>query len=371
MPKALPTFILLCACAGITACSSGGGGSAPVSSKVSSWPSNFNSQSYSVHGISIGGTQVRDNSSSTVSFGSQQSGNVAISNPNSLTTDADPSSPSKALSRSEASLSIKLDSSGNLQTASIKPSNNVFSMLDSGTDQFSSFNLNAATDQMTSANSSVKALLANPIKGQWEYQSFATWITGQHLTSSVLSLDSGSHGSMSAGFTTAANAIPTSGSATYSGNAMGHYQAYTVNQNSYTTTDSQGNITGYNYYDRYTHKTYFTNANLSANVNFANRQIALTTTSTQQLDLATGTTTAISNYDMTGSLAYNAGSNDINGSFYFTTSGSNTPIGTINAQFYGPNAEELGGTFSVDNATFTNSSSNTIGNFQGSFGAKR
>lgn len=352
MQKALPTITLLCLCAGLAACSSGGGTSSASSatSLPSSWPSNFNNQSYTVNGISQGGTQFRDeietNSSPT------------ITNPNTLSADSH---------RSGAQASIQLDSSGNLQAVTLKPANNVAVLLDANTDTISTFGLHSQTDQIISNDNSISVLLSNPISNQWEYQTFATWITGDHLATASDLTDSGTYGNLSAGFATTGNAIPTTGNATYSGIALGHYQSYDLSAGSNTINQTTS------YYEIYNHENYFTKANLSANVDFANRTISLTTTSTQALEIANSNATAISlsNYDMTGSLSYAAGSNDLSGNFYFTTSGSTTPVGDINALFYGPNAEELGGTFSVNNPTFTDNAGSTIGNFQGSFGAKR
>ena len=350
MPKALSTFTLLCFCAGLTACSSGGGGSRPSITSISSWPSNFNNQSYSVAGISHGGRQYRDEI--------ETNSTPTITNPNSITAD---------ISRSSAEATLKLDASGNLQAITLRPANNIAVQLDANTDTVTAFGLHSQTDQVISADSSISVLVSNPISNQWEYQTFATWITGDQLATSSSLTDSGTYGNLSAGFTTADNAIPVVGSATYSAIALGHYQSYDLStgSNTYNNTTS--------YYEIYNHENYFTKANLSANVDFANRSIGLTTTSTQALEIANSSANAIStsNYDLTGSLSYAAGSNDLSGNFYFTTSGSTTPVGTINARFYGPNAEELGGTFSVNNPTFTDNAGNTIGNFQGSFGAKR
>ena len=91
--------------------------------------------------------------------------------------------------------------------------------------------------------------------------------------------------------------------------------------------------------------------------------IGLETYGTEKLDTSgtTGVKVADSTLDMTGSLSYAANSNSFKG--IVATTGGLT--GTSTGQFYGPNAEELGGVFSLK-GTGTSKE-----NYAGAYGAKQ
>ena len=88
-----------------------------------------------------------------------------------------------------------------------------------------------------------------------------------------------------------------------------------------------------------------TESGVGAMVNFATRSIEFTTTGTQVNDLSTppAAFVAQSDLDMTGTLEYEAGSNQFTGPV--ETTGGMT--GTASGVFYGPAAEEIGGTFAT------------------------
>lgn len=146
----------------------------------------------------------------------------------------------------------------------------------------------------------------------WQYQTFGVWETGRGEAS-------GTFGSVSDGIPTTASAIPTTGNATFTGLTGGVY------------VDSTGS------------NDYITASELTANVDFLNRQVALTTANTQKVHTITADASPAPNLNMAGILNYGAGSNTFSGNV--TATGL---TGESTGQFYGPNAEELGGVFSLE-----------------------
>jgi len=173
------------------------------------------------------------------------------------------------------------------------------------------------------------AAVSDPYAGSnaWNYQSFGAWSIPSGVGSAI--------SAMSYGAPTTGSAIPTSGTATYTGSVIGRYVA--------AAGDFIGVPAG---------TQFGMGASLQADVNFGTRQIGLSTSGTALLrqgdapppfadprfDSLTPTT-----------LSYAAGSNAFSGT---VASGSN-PIGlsgTVNGRFYGPAGQELGGTMSLSTA---------------------
>jgi len=75
--------------------------------------------------------------------------------------------------------------------------------------------------------------------------------------------------------------------------------------------------------------------------------------------LLSGSFSANTALDLTGSLSYNAGSNQFTGNVNNTGS---TLTGTATGRFYGPAAQEIGGTFGL---------TGSAGYYGGGFGAKK
>lgn len=180
----------------------------------------------------------------------------------------------------------------------------------------------AATSTGTAA-----ALFANPFGLGWNYQTFGVW--GKQT-----GVNSGTDGAMSVGAPTPGSSIPTIGSATFTGSAGGEY------------VSASG-------------ESYLTVADLTVNANFATRALNLTTMNTQiTQDLSTFT--AYSGLNLSGNLSYAAGTNRFEGS----VSSSNGLTGNSTGQFYGPNAQELGGVFFLEAAS-------GIETYGGAYGAIR
>ena len=167
---------------------------------------------------------------------------------------------------------------------------------------------------MESADGENYGFAADPSVIGWDYQTFGGWIDGRGT-------GSGRTGAMSVGNATAGSSIPTSGSATFTGFASGTY------------ADSNG-------------EGFVTLANSSVSANFVSRTAILTTSNTQKVSLASGTSSSASNLNLTGTLTYSSATNSLaTTSTGLTTQGGMS--GSANARFYGPNAEEIGGVFAV------------------------
>lgn len=150
------------------------------------------------------------------------------------------------------------------------------------------------------------------------YQTFGAWATGVETNAPKA-------GAFSVGAQTADANIPTTGTATFTGKAGGIYVAG-FGEPEIVTAD----------------------ARLEAD--FANRNVEFQTTNS-----------SIASLDMTGTMTY-AGTSGLSGTVQ-TLSGANGPLsGTIDGRFYGPGADEVGGTFSL---------SNSGESFIGGYGAKQ
>ena len=112
--------------------------------------------------------------------------------------------------------------------------------------------------------------------------------------------------------------VPTVGTATYSGFVLG---------NAIEAPGRQFSITGL----------------ASATADFGARNIAFTSANSAKTDRATGITSADAGYNLTGTLTYAAGSNTLAG----TLGSGNGKTGPATGAFYGPQAAEMGVTFSL------------------------
>jgi hypothetical protein len=176
-------------------------------------------------------------------------------------------------------------------------------------------------------NNSSKAVVSNPTSGAWNYQSFGVWENGLNTTNRTV-------GVFSVGNNTG-TAIPVSGEATFTGKVIG----------SYINPLGQGNTVL---------------ADLNVGVDWGAKSLSFTTTNTQIS--SNPTTVAFSlapSLDMTNqTLIYSGTANGFSGTL--TTEGG--LFGDTTGQFYGPDAEELGGVFAL-------SSSTSVETYSGAYGA--
>jgi len=176
-------------------------------------------------------------------------------------------------------------------------------------------------------NANSTALTAQASALGWSYQSFGVWTTGTTSSGWVNAASVGTS-------ITPGASIPTSGSASYSGVAGGLF----------------GNAT----------LTYFVSANMTANANFATRNIGFATTNSVASTNLYGTYSDASGLNLNGTLTYSPGVNSFSGTV--NSSGATVMTGTAGGQFYGPSAQEIGGVFAVKNGNM---------GYIGGFGGKR
>ncbi len=165
--------------------------------------------------------------------------------------------------------------------------------------------------------------------------------TAKYITTIAWTTGTYERGYAIAGFETTGSAIPTSNTATFTGRGAGIYY------------DDSGSNNVPRYFK------------LEAIVDFSDRDITFDTTETCTSSGFNNCGSGSHHLNMTGTLYYDANTNDLasmaNGIETTGTVGGSKLTGDANARFYGPNAEELGGTFSV---------SNDSASFVGFFGAK-
>ncbi|WP_353199369.1 transferrin-binding protein-like solute binding protein [Sandarakinorhabdus sp.] len=182
----------------------------------------------------------------------------------------------------------------------------------------------------SNAVGSEQAAWLDPYAANFNYQSFGVWGTG------LVAGSTGKYGVASVGAATGGSAIPSAGTVAFRGIAAGIY------------TDGSAS--------RYA-------ANATFNVNFGARTIEFTTSNQTITDIRTNLTIPLTWLDLNGTMTYAAGANNFSGNVAARgqTSFQNL-TGAASGQFYGPNANELGGTF------FLRGSVNTL---VGGFGAKQ
>lgn len=287
----------------LSGCGGGGGGTSATLASFSSWSSVQPGTSVVVGGISQSGTYAWNSYTDRLT---------------ARTIDA---------STSGGSYAATYNANGNATVVTLTPaSGSPISWSRSAGDTFGTLVINSNIDAVVSADGRNSGFAANPYAYGWDYQTFGIWNTGGGT-------GSGTYGAMSAGSMTAGSAIPTSGTATYSGITGGRY------------VDGSGAY-------------FFTGSSMSAAANFATRNIVFSTTGTQ----VTADLLNVSNnsgLNMSGTLTYSPATNQITGS---VATGSGM-TGSVNGRFYGPAAQEIGGTFSVSGAG--------LEGYSGAFGGKR
>lgn len=176
------------------------------------------------------------------------------------------------------------------------------------------FGFNWATGSRTSGVQQFEIDIIDPDTAGLRYHSFGTWgRDANNTTFQAVAL-----GYLTIGTPTLGGNVPTSGTAAYSGvmNAI------------YTTNGTFDDVT----------------AQALANVNFATRSITFSTTGSVRQPAVGNPGNAVfaaPTYNMSGTLTYTGGSNVITGT---ATTGTGL-TGTVSANFFGPAAQEIGGTF--------------------------
>lgn len=305
------TFVFL-----LAACGGGGGGGGGSSSQPStsftSWSNVSPGQTVRLEGISFNA----DYTAPSPTFAVTQVSNFSEANSTvSITYDGQ-----------QNPTAIRLSSGSKSKTFSTSSGDTLGNLGDYIGSAWS--DISFATD----ASGENIALAAEPYSSNinWNYQSFGAWETGRGTGSGYAAVTS-------VGRSTQGASIPTSGTGVYTGYSGGIA----------LSTDGT--------------RDFVISSNFRASANFSNRQVSIQATNSGAYDpvndiLYNGA--QVFNY--TGNLTYNSGSNSLTGALTTTTNYS----GTAKGQFYGPNAEELGGIFEI-------TSYNGVGIYTGAFGAKR
>ena len=171
------------------------------------------------------------------------------------------------------------------------------------------------------------ALVANPYALGWNYQSFGAW--------NGYADGNGAIRANSFGIPTPASAVPTSGTATFTGKSAGYYISPT----------GHGAVSA---------------AELTVNANFSARSLGFATSGTT-IAHDIKAPTAAPHLNLSGTFTYSAGTNAFAGT---VTNAGGTMSGRSEGRFYGPAAQELGGVLSLRSST-------TVEAFTGAYGAKR
>src|SRR5512138_2646914 len=170
------------------------------------------------------------------------------------------------------------------------------------------------------------AVIGDALGSGWNYQTYGVWAVQSTSTSFVL-------GSVSAGNATPGNAVPTTGTGTFFGNASGYF------------IDTAGIRSN-------------TFAAMIADVDFQNRAIRFSTLDTTLVNSTTGAASSKQELDLLGSLSWAPGVNNFSGQVQTRDRNLN---GSASGKFYGPTAEEIGGTYSLSGG----STSRLVGGFGG------
>ncbi len=229
-----------------------------------------------------------------------------------------------------AKATLTFDSNGDISKLSIATDKGTISW-DSSTDSFISFSPAYPQLSVSSADDSKTGLVILPsdpaIDLGWDYQTFGLWFT----ETSSGTASSGRAGSISVGSRTDGNAVPTTGTASFTGLVSGIY------------IDATG-------------APFVVDGFTTLNADFVGRSLVFTTSDSYVDDGVNYTPN--NNLNLSGTLTYSAGSNNFSGAVNGTGL-----TGSANGYFYGPTAEEAGGTFSLTGTG--------VENYTGAFGAKR
>jgi hypothetical protein len=223
---------------------------------------------------------------------------------------------------STATASLSFDSDGQLSKLSITTDNGVVSW-NSSTDFFVP---SQGIIQMISADGDRYAYAIDPLDFGWDYQTFGTWISGLNSLSPR-------SGSITVGARTNGDSVPSTGTATFIGAVGGTY------------IDSAG-------------AGFLVIGNSSIGADFDARSLTFETTNNNTINLVDASPGTNSNLNLSGTLTYSAGSNNFTG----TVNGTGL-TGSASGYFYGPAAEEAGGTFSL--------SGSGVERYTGAFGASQ
>ncbi len=179
-------------------------------------------------------------------------------------------------------------------------------------------------------------ILVNPLGTPgWNFQTFGYWLTVTGLPANMV-------GNISAGRPTPGGSVPSSGATlAFNGISGGIY------------IDPSGALQEHA-------------GTMTATVNPGARTITFSTTGTTIRPWQSGGVPIASALDISGTLTYAPGTNRFTGSVNIGTLSTATLSGTVDGEFFGPNAEEIGGTISL-----VSNAGGSVESITGGFGGKR
>lgn len=279
--------------------------------------------------LSVGGCSGDNHNNEFVSFAAMPKPGTSVLPGSTMEVAFTTSAPGSTVasvspaSAGSGSVTLTVDGSGNVTALTINGAQSAVSFSAANGSTF------ASTGGITAAASGNRESFAvGAAVGTlgYNYQTFGAWVTG-------LGTGSGNAGAISAGAVTPVSSVPTTGTATYNGTAGGIY------------VDTSG-------------ATYLAAGSSTLNANFANHSVSYSTSGTTAVAAATGTALPDpSVLNMQGTLTLAAGANAFSGAV-----STSTLSGTASGQFYGPNANEVGGTFALKGSG--------VSSYLGAFGAK-
>ena len=190
----------------------------------------------------------------------------------------------------------------------------------------------------SASSPSATATVMDPFAQGWNYQTFGVWnVLGSPSSWQV--------GAVIAGNQTPPGALPPSGSATFTGFARGFYV----------------NVAG---------ERFSTDANMTASVNWTLRTVGFSTANTMLTNVNTQAQSADALLNLTGTLPFQAplGSTSFSG----TLTAANGLTGPSTGFFFGPNGQEIGGTYRLTTPARASGANTTdLPSMVGAFGGKR
>ena len=299
----MKTKLILCgiSVASLTACGGGGGGSSTLSAFLNPYSDEFN-------GPNLVGraTLYQRNFSVSEGGGLVTSFSIGGSSTGTLTAGTNNFGDPSSLEVSSGSVSILANESvgtlGGAQT------------IDGG--------VNAVI-----VNESTLGLAIISQLGSADYSSFGYWVSYSDLTRA-----NASGAFFHSGYETPSSQLPTTGQAAYTGRSIGNYFAASE---------------GY----------FVTESRMTLGADFAARSISVSSSQTTASSYGTGPSQDASSLNFTGAGAINSSSGTFSG-----VAQMSGITGSFDGRFYGPQGQELGGSFGF---------SNVAGRYIGAFGAAR
>jgi hypothetical protein len=308
-PKHL--FWLLCCTIVLASCAGGGNGSA------------LQVERSTVAFTSFGDLQADKN---VLAAGVSQSATLTMDIPSELVTN----SVIDATDTATTQLTLGYDSSVNLDSVTVKSATTNLNWSTASGDSISD---TGVTYDVISADGLSTVGLGDAVDAwvNWNYQTFGVWqsttVVGPTATIKM--------GAISAGNLSPVSGIPTSGGAIYAGVTSGVY------------VDAAGVLYSYN-------------ASLASNADFLNKTLSFDTIGTMIANASSGVVTSTPGLNLNGTMTYGAGSSQFSGGL---DSADLSLSGTAVGNFYGPMADEIGGTYAL-----TGTGTETM---IGGFGARR